>query len=134
MSYKDRTSIREHLASLDLGIDDIRAMQNMNNDRLKQIGSELVYVRKHWWLFPNWFWVVGLLGGGGCILYFHNLYALIGGLIVTCYCVGQLFFNIGFQDGYINGFESGQRSGVNTVLGITPEAENPLHPAKAPDP
>ncbi len=129
MPYKDslnRPSIREHLASLRLGIPEIREMQSISIDRLKEIRSELVYIRKNWWVFPNWFWVAGLLAGGGCALYFPNPYALIGGLIVACYSVAQLSFRIGFQDGYIEGFKSGHKSGVNTVLGISPKDEEEM--------
>ena len=98
-------------------------MQNINADSRKQLRDDLTYIRKSWWLFPNWCWVVGVLAGGGVALYFHQLYALLGSLIVMCYCVGQLAYRTGFQYGYIEGFESGHKNGVNTALGITAEEE-----------
>jgi hypothetical protein len=104
----------------------IQTMQSINDDSRKQISAELTYISKSWWLFPNWFWVVGLLAGGGVTLYFPQLYALIGGLIVICYCVGQLAYRTGFQYGYIEGFESGHKNGVNTAIGITPEEDKEI--------
>jgi hypothetical protein len=126
MTYRVYPSIRERLATLDLSISNIRAMQGMNDDRWKQIHSEFAYIRKRWWFFPYWFWVVGLFAGGGCALYFRNLYGLIGGLIVACLSAMMYGSCAGFEEGYIDGFESGNKTGVNTVLGITSEMEKEM--------
>jgi hypothetical protein len=104
----------------------IKAMQDMNSDSRKQLEHDLAYTHKSWSLFPEWFWVAGLLVGGGCVLYSSQPYVLFGGFAVICYCAAQLAYRVGHNSGYIDGFQSGHKNGVNTAFGVTPEDDEEI--------
>lgn len=106
---------------------EISELKNLTKEQYAEVGRQLAGIKKEWWLFPDYIWIIGLIGGFLSILYFQQWIVQIVGLILVLYCTAQLGYRSGVQYGYVRGYESGHEEGVHKALGITPKEAIDMH-------
>lgn len=100
----------------------IEKMRELNEHQAKQLKEALSSIRKTWWLLPDWIWIVGALAGILIILFVsRNTLPIVGAMLISGYCLLQLGFRAGHQEGFVRGFEDGNSSGVDKAFGISVE-------------
>jgi hypothetical protein len=105
----------------------IEQMRELDERQVKQLKEALSFVRKSWWIYPDWAWFAGALAGISVILFVsRETFPIVGAMLVSGYCVLQLGFRIGHQEGFARGFEDGNSSGVDKALGIAAEDMNDI--------
>jgi len=105
----------------------IREMEGLSQEQYAEVNKQLSEIKKSWWFFPDYFWIIGLLIGGFCIFYFDKMIVRVIALVVILYCIGSLAYRSGVLYGYVRGYESGHEEGVHRALGITPDDARDIH-------
>jgi len=105
----------------------IREMESLTKEQYAEVNRQLAEIKKTWWFFPNYFWAIGILCAGFCILYFSQLLVQVIGLVILLYCTAQFGYRSGVLYGYVRGYEGGHEEGVHKSLGITAEGATDIH-------
>ena len=95
------------------------ALEDLKKEQYTELNRQLAEINRSWWLFPNYFWIVGLLIGGICIFYFHQIIIQGIAIIIIIYCVAQIYYRLGVKYGYVRGYESGHEAGVHKGVRIS---------------
>lgn len=112
----------------DLNAQQIEELKRLDSDQILQLNEILSDIRKSWWLTPNWVW-----WGSALVVIFIILFIsretlpMVVALFVFGYCVIQLGFRAGHQQGFSRGYEDGHCSGVYKALGIDAKEIKDLH-------
>jgi hypothetical protein len=96
----------------------VQEMENLTKEQYAEVNRQLSEIKKSWWFFPDYVWVIGIVAAGFCTLYFSHWIIHIAGLMAMIYCVAQLGYRAGVSYGYVRGYESGHEEGVHKALGI----------------
>jgi hypothetical protein len=100
---------------------EISEIENLTKEQHSEVNRQLSEIRKSWWFFPDYVWVMGIIVSGFCFLYFYRNYVRIAAVVVLAYCIGQLAYRSGVLYGYVRGYESGHEEGVHKALGVSAE-------------
>ena len=109
-----------------LNAQQVKKLANLDNGQTEQLRESLKMIRKEWWLIPDWIWVCGILVAISLVCISLKPPYLISAFIIFGYCLGQVAFRAGHQEGFVRGFEDGNTSGVYKALGITDEESQDL--------
>ncbi len=105
----------------DYNAKEIEELGRLNEEQRARLGAELTNIKKVWWVFPDWFMVVGFVAAVASFFYFESLSARIFSALVSIYCATQFAYRLGVYYGFARGYQEGQEQGVHRVLGISPE-------------
>jgi len=100
---------------------EVSEIESLTKDQYDEISRQLSEIRKSWWFFPDYVWIIGLIVSGFCSLYFSQYFIRIISLLSLIYCIAQLGYRSGLLYGYVRGYESGHEDGVHKALGVPPE-------------
>jgi len=100
-------------------VKEISDMEDLTEEQYSEVNRQLSQIRKHWWLFPDYFWVIGIALSSLCFFYFHQNYVRISAIVVVSYCTSQLAYRAGLLYGYVRGYKSGHEEGIHKALGIS---------------
>jgi hypothetical protein len=100
---------------------EISDMENLTKEQYSEINRQLSEMRKSWWFFPDYVWVIGIIVSGVCFFYFYQSFVRIAAVVVLAYCIGQLAYRSGVLYGYVRGYESGHEEGIHKALGVPTE-------------
>ena len=100
---------------------EVHDMENLTKEQYSEVGRQLSEIKKSWWFFPDYVWVIGIIMGGFCSLYFPQYFLRIVGLVALIYCTAQLAYRSGVSYGYVRGYESGHEEGIHKALGVPSE-------------
>ena len=73
------------------------SLEDLKKEQYKELNRQLTEINKSWWLFPNYFWIIGLLIGGICIFYFDQIIIQGLAIVVIMYCVAQIYYRLGVK-------------------------------------
>jgi hypothetical protein len=99
----------------------VKELENLTNSQAEQLRESLKMIRKEWWLIPDWVWVCGILVAITLVWISREPPYLTSAFVIFGYCLGQVAFRAGHQEGFVRGFEDGNTSGAYKALGITDE-------------
>ncbi|MGD0281992.1 MAG: hypothetical protein ABSB95_06485 [Dissulfurispiraceae bacterium] len=94
----------------------------LTQDQHAELKKHLSFIKKVWWFLPDYFLVAGVLLAGLCLVYFPHWSVVSGiGIATITYCLWQLAYRSGVYYGYARGYDEGNASGVNKMLGLSEE-------------
>lgn len=99
----------------------VREIKDLTNEQYVEVNRQLSEIKKSWWFFPDYVWVIGALVSCICILFYSNFSVHIIGIVVLIYCIAQLAYRSGVSYGYVRGYETGHEEGVYKALRISTE-------------
>lgn len=100
---------------------EISDMENLTKEQYSEVNRQLSEIKKSWWFFPDYVWVIGIIIAGFCFFYFYHIAVRIAAVFVVAYCVSQLAYRAGVLYGYVRGYESGHEEGIHKALGVPAE-------------
>lgn len=127
LRLKHQTNGQITYGKSNLNAREVEQLQELDEKQIQHFKESLAYVRKSWFLFPDWFWVVGALTGIVIMLYTNGTPKMIGGSFILAYCAGKFMYLAGHQEGFTRGYEDGHTVGVNKALGIREEELDDLN-------
>ena len=100
---------------------EIHDMEALTKEQYLEVNRQLSEIKKSWWFFPGYVWVIGIILAVFCSLYFSQISIRIAGVVVLAYCIAQLGYRSGLLYGYFRGYESGHEEGIHKALGVSAE-------------
>ena len=127
-AFRLKREINKQIMYSGLNAKQIEELKDLTKEQYKEVHRHLSEIKKSWWIFPDYFYLILMILSALCIIGFSKNYPIIGiafGVMVLG--IYKLSYRSGLLEGYILGYEAGHEGGVLKVLGISSKEAKDIH-------